>query len=231
MDGEPAIRFADPEVLRILTTGKAYCDYNSETGNLGSLTPVDKDEDGMITEDEMAKTRCLSNRPDTNGSIFSGNTNIETFHEFRYFTGLAKMNGIFTGCTALREITFPPIIGNNTTVAAGGMFSQSGIRRVVLPEGYTAIGENFCNGAQDCILIDLPSTIASIGNGIIWLVNNKVTIVCRAIIPPALGGWGYNGYAKAIYVPDASVDAYKAATNWSYQSGKIYPLSEYIEIE
>lgn len=231
MDGEPAIRFADPEVLRILTTEKAFCDYNSETGNKGALIFVDRDEDGMITEEEMVKVGSLSNRADINASIFNGNTVIETFHEFRYFTGLTKMNGTFTGCTSLREITFPPITGNNTTVAAGGMFSQSGIRRVILPEGYTAIGENFCNGAQNCVLIDLPSTITSIGNGIIWLVKDKVTIVCRAITPPALGGFGYNGYAKAIYVPDGSVDVYKTAPNWSNQSNKIYPLSQYIEIQ
>ncbi|MBD9093846.1 MAG: hypothetical protein EGQ20_15145 [Bacteroides oleiciplenus] len=229
MDGEPAIRFADSEVLRILTTEKAYIDYLSNT-NIGALQCVDRDGDGMITHMELESIKSLSNRPDNNGSIFGGNTVIETFHEFRYFTGLTKMNGTFTGCTALKEITFPPITGNNTTVAAGGMFSQSGIRRVILPEGYTAIGENFCNGAQNCVLIDLPSTITSIGNGIIWLVNNKVTIVCRATTPPTLGGFGYNGYAKAIYVPDTSVDAYKIAPNWSNQSNKIYPLSQYVEL-
>lgn len=231
MDGSPAIRFADPEVLRILTTEKAYCNYNHATGNIGSSTLVDRDGDGMITEDEVINVHCLSNRPDTNSSIFSGNTAIETFHEFRFFTALSKMNGLFTGCTALREVTFPPITGHNTTVADGGMFSQSGIRRVIIPEGYTAIGPNFCNGAQNCVLIDLPSTMASIGNGLIWAVNDKVTIVCRAITPPALGGFGYNGYAKAIYVPDSSVDAYKIAANWSNQSNKIYPLSQYVEIQ
>lgn len=231
MDGSPAIRFADPEVLRILTTEKAYCDYDHTTGSAGVVSLVDKDGDEMITEDEVIDVRSLSNRRDINSSIFSGNTVIETFHEFRFFMGLSKMNGSFTGCTALREVTFPPITGNNTTVADGGMFSQSGIRRVIIPEGYTAIGPNFCNGAQNCVLIDLPSTMTSIGNGIIWAVNNVTTIVCRAITPPAFGGFGYNGYAKAIYVPDASVDAYKTAANWSNQSNKIYPLSQYVEIQ
>jgi len=230
MEGEAAIRFADPEVLRVLTTELVRRNYSTQS-SVGGLFPIDEDEDGMLTEEEMAAVRCLSNRGDANSSILGGNTVIETFHEFKYFTGLAKMNGIFTGCTTLKEITFPPITGKNTTVADGGMFSQSGIRRVILPEGYTAIGVNFCNGAQDCILIDLPSTMTSIGNGIIWAVNNKVTIVCRAIIPPTLGGFGYNGYAKAIYVPDESVDAYKTAIIWSSQSDKIYPLSQYIEIQ
>lgn len=231
MDGSPAIRFADPEVLRILTTEKAHCDYNHTTGDAGILRLIDIDGDGMITEDEVINLRSISNRRDINSSILAGNTVIETFHEFRFFTGLSKMNGLFSGCTALREVTFPPIIGYNTTVADGAMFSQSGIRKVILPEGYTAVGVNFCNNAQNCVLIDLPSTMKSIANGIIWEVNNKVTIVCRAITPPTLDGFGYNGYAKAIYVPDASVDAYKAASGWSKQSNKIYPLSQYVEIQ
>ena len=32
-----------------------------------------------------------------------------------------------------------------------------------------------------------------------------------------------------IYVPDNSVDAYKAATNWSQYADRIKPLSEYVE--
>ena len=229
MEGEEAIRFADSEVLRVLTTELVRRD--SIPGSVGYLSLIDEDEDGMLTVNEVSSVRSLSNRSDLNSSILNGNTVIETFHEFRYFTGIAKMSGLFGGCTSLREVTFPPITGNNTTVADGAMFSQSGIRKVILPEGYTAIGGNFCNGAQDCVLIDLPSTITSIGSGIIWLVKNKVTIVCRALTPPAFGGYGYEGYAKAIYVPDESVDTYKTATNWSSQSGSIYPLSEYIEIQ
>ena len=229
MEGEEAIRFADSEVLRVLTTELVRRD--SIPGSVGYLSLIDEDEDGMLTVNEVSSVRSLSNRSDLNSSILNGNTVIETFHEFRYFTGIAKMSGLFGGCTSLREVTFPPITGNNTTVADGSMFSQSGIRKVILPEGYTAIGGNFCNGAQDCVLIDLPSTITSIGSGIIWLVKNKVTIVCRALTPPAFGGYGYEGYAKAIYVPDESVDTYKTATNWSSQSGSIYPLSEYIEIQ
>lgn len=33
-----------------------------------------------------------------------------------------------------------------------------------------------------------------------------------------------------IYVPDALVDSYKAATNWSTYASQIRPLSEYVEV-
>jgi hypothetical protein len=40
---------------------------------------------------------------------------------------------------------------------------------------------------------------------------------------------GLGATAAIIYVPDSSVDAYKAAENWSTYASRIYPLSEYVE--
>ena len=51
--GEGAVRFADPEIFRILTTEKAYCDYNPDTGKIGYLVPIDRDGDGMMTHAEL----------------------------------------------------------------------------------------------------------------------------------------------------------------------------------
>lgn len=57
-----------------------------------------------------------------------------------------------------------------------------------------------------------------------------MNIICRAIVPPTLNtSLGYNGIPKAIYVPDISVNAYKAADVWKNYSQYIKPLSEYVE--
>lgn len=224
MDGTPAIRFEDPEVLRILTTEKAYCDYNPETGNIGYLTFLDRDGDGMITKDEAAQVTLLSNRPDKQSSIFA-KTTIKIFNEFQYFTGLAYFNSTFDGCNSLREVTLPILeeMGN-------AVFANSSIEKVIIPEGYRKIGDQILSGTNQCRLIDFPSTVESIGKNLLWGVKEITTIICRATIPPTLNGsFGYNGIPVAIYVPNESVAAYKAATNWSLQSGKIYPLSTYEE--
>lgn len=49
-------------------------------------------------------------------------------------------------------------------------------------------------------------------------------------MPPTLGTTNNSGTAT-IYVPDESVDAYKAATNWSTTqiANRIRPLSTYSE--
>ena len=46
--------------------------------------------------------------------------------------------------------------------------------------------------------------------------------------PPTLNSNAYNGTHSdlKIYVPDASVEAYKTATNWSQYSSRIKGISE-----
>ena len=226
MKGEAAIRFADAEVLRVLITEEAYSNDNGSS--IGSLTPIDEDGDSMITAKEVAQVKSLSNRPDRNNSIFKGNTKIETFNEFRFFTGLNKINiGSFDGCTNLREVTLPlnTILGNSA-------FSQTGIERLIIPEGYQIIGIGVFQKCPNLKLIDISSTVTSISDGgsLFWYMKNQVVVVCRAITPPILGGWGYEGEPKAIYVPDVSVDAYKSAAGWSSQAANVQPLSAYVEI-
>lgn len=42
------------------------------------------------------------------GSVFSNNTEITSFNEFKYFTGVTHLNdATFRGCTNLQEITIP----------------------------------------------------------------------------------------------------------------------------
>ena len=52
-------------------------------------------------------------------------------------------------------------------------------------------------------------------------------VICRAVTPPSLGSNNYLTKLTAVYVPDDSVSAYKAASVWSGLASKIKPLSEY----
>ena len=52
--------------------------------------------------------------------------------------------------------------------------------------------------------------------------------IMRAVTPPSYAGWTLpDGFSGTIYVPDASVNAYKTASGWSGRASKIKPLSEY----
>lgn len=231
VDGEGAVRFADPEVLRILTTEKAYCDYNPDTGKIGYLVPIDRDGDGMMTQVELASVRSLSNRADMNSSVFAENTTIQTFNEFRFFTGLPFLGGgMFKNCTSLKEITLP----NNVASIRSGLLSSTSIKKLVIPEGCIEVGYEMI--AYDTVLelVDLPSTLVTLGTGINRQGSLYFRLICRAITPPTFdGAWWDNsnkGKPIAIYVPDASVSTYKTASGWSKSAGLIHPLSEYVEL-
>lgn len=59
-----------------------------------------------------------------------------------------------------------------------------------------------------------------------WQLSEGITLVVDAVTPPTLAGNNNMNFCVSIYVPDASVDAYKAATNWREYMAKIRPLSQ-----
>ena len=226
--GEGAVRFADPEIFRILTSATAYCDYNPETGKIGYLVPIDRDGDGMMTQAELESIRLLSNRPDMNSSVFAENATIQTFNEFRFFTGLPFLGGgMFKNCTSLREITLP----NNITSIRSGLLSNTAIKKLIVPEGYIEISSEVVAYNTVLELIDLPSTLVTLGTGINRQGSLYFRLICRAMTPPTFdGAWWDNsnkGKPIVIYVPDASVTTYKTASGWSKSSSLIQPLSTY----
>ena len=224
--GGPALRFADPEVFRVLLEATVGIDKSSRM--------VDYDNDGMLTEEELAAVTTLSHRRDDVYSMFVegynlGNELIETFDEFRYFTGLTSINGsAFTWCKSLRRISLPP----NIVEIKSSAFGATAIEKLVINEGCKICGNGFISLNKKCKLIDFPSTIISIGlrptnNG-----GDKLVVICRALVPPVFeGAWSYveAGRPIAIYVPDASMLAYKSATGWSESANLIQALSTYEE--
>lgn len=228
MIGEAAVRFIDPEVLRLLKSSKVYGDYTPD--KLGNLVTIDKDGDGMLTQDELAEISSLSDRPDVNASIFAGNTKIETFNELRYFTGLTFTGGgMFENCTSLREIMLP----NSLTTIRSKSFAYTAIRKLVIPEGCIEIANELIAYNTVLELVDLPSTLTSLGDAVNRVGSLKFKLICRATTPPTFGGawWDNSNRGKpiAIYVPDASVDTYKTASGWSKSANLIQPLSTYSE--
>ena len=86
-------------------------------------------------------------------------------------------------------------------------------------------------GSRNITLIDLPSTITTLTGYGIHTYNSSgqanYKVIVRATTPPGLGSNSYLNKLTAVYVPDDSVSAYKAASVWSGFASKIKPLSEY----
>lgn len=98
------------------------------------------------------------------------------------------------------------------------------LENLALPTGFLTYGVNnsYLTSLKS---IDFPSSTTSIGNFSNCIVLIK--IICRATTPPTLasGAFSTSNQLLKIYVPDANVAAYKAATNWSTYANYIYGIS------
>ena len=75
------------------------------------------------------------------------------------------------------------------------------------------------------------SKVETIGNAAFAGCTGLTAVIIRSTTVPTLSDSNafYNTNNCPIYVPDASVEAYKAASNWSALASRIKPLSEYVE--
>lgn len=83
-----------------------------------------------------------------------------------------------------------------------------------------------CSSLEEAIIGD---KITSMGHSEFRECPKLTVFICKAITPPTIGTAVFNTTSQylRIFVPDESVEAYKAATNWSTYASRIYPLSEY----
>ena len=143
----------------------------------------------------------------------------------------------FNGTSIWNEVTF-----TNVTRLDHQVFRGSTISKIKLPSVETMAAITNYDGifsyCPNLILVDIGENCTSIGadsfGRYIGTQGNNITVVVRATTPPSLAGtlinttWVYATVGE-LYVPDASVDAYKAATNWSRYADIIKPLSGYVE--
>lgn len=181
------------------------------------------------------------------GTKFYHNSIIETFDELRFFTGLTQLaTDSFNGCNSLRSIVIP----SNVTTIGRGCFYQCAFVNFTMPDFVTSWGVNvFISNAQ-LVNFTISNTVTTIPQSFCSL-NPKIDriiipaqiteiqhyafqddkpryIVFYPVTPPTLGSENALGvWNKPIYVPDASVEAYKTAQNYTKRAGYIYPLSQF----
>jgi hypothetical protein len=136
--------------------------------------------------------------------------------------------------TAKIEIDLSNITGTVGLYA----FYNSRIEEVELPEGCYQIGNEWVR-SSDVKKVILPSTMRTFVGRYGRHFHSKTsanssvlkTIVIKAVNPPSVVSASFDEISTSakFYVPDESVDAYKAATYWSSHASKIHPMSEYTD--
>lgn len=139
--------------------------------------------------------------------------------------GNAADSGAFSSCKSLRSASIPLV----SSIGGKAFISCSALESVELPS-VNSISYQAFYGCSSMKRVDIGEGITEIGYMAFDGCNQVESFICRAVTPPQLttpSPLPNNGCP--IYVPDASVEAYKNASGWSAYADRIKPLSEYVE--
>lgn len=117
------------------------------------------------------------------------------------------------------------IIPNSVTNIGVGAFYGMHLSSVIIPNSVTNIGASaFGSTLLESVII--PNSVTNIGDGAFNSAMRLENVTVEANSPPTLGysAFGNTSSNLKIYVPSASVEAYKTATNWSTYADKIQAI-------
>ena len=156
---------ADGTVITISKTGQSadpnVIQFEDEAVKAICVGYWDFDNDGELSYNEAAKVTDITN-------VFRG-TNISTFNEFQYFTGLTEVSKYtFTGCEDLIRIIIP----QNVNIIDEHAFANcTNLARITLNTSLTTIGIYAFGNCSSLKTITIPSSVTTIRGSAFYLCN------------------------------------------------------------
>lgn len=222
-----------PNLTTLASNSFSYSGITS-VSNLGSITtiPGGSTAVGAFCHCENLQSVVLPSTLVTiESGVFGYDTSLTTV---TFNTGITTIkNSAFSGCTSLviEELSFP-----NLTTLEGYAFAGCQIRKIKNLGSITRLEDGGANGSVFGYInnwngimteVRLPETLTYIGNYCFAHQPNLVSVYCYATTPPQLQNTAFNSTNSTfqIYVPSASVNTYKTATNWSSFASRIQAIS------
>lgn len=130
----------------------------------------------------------------------------------------------FTGWSSLLSTTIP---GTVTSLGSGAFTGASSLLELVIPPSITSLAGSVFANLASCKKVVIPSTMASMSASSVFAnLTSCDEIICNVITPPPINTNCFTGLKSTCIfkVPAGSVDAYKAATNWSAFAARIQAI-------
>ena len=126
----------------------------------------------------------------------------------------------FIGCSSLNEFKGKFASEDGKCLIIDGVLNSSaraGLTEYTIPDNVNTIGAYAFNNCKSLTSVTIPDNVTTIGQSAFYGCSSLTSVYCKATTPPSMGSNVFNNNAsgRKIYVPDESVDAYKAATYWS----------------
>ncbi len=204
------------DTLLSLFTGVGDVNINDDT--ITALT------NNAFSQRQNLKSVILNNVTQCGYSTFDACSNLISVQMNRLKT---IGNNTFVRCSKLEEVVLPEL-----TRIAGGMFDRCTALRKVKCDKATSIDMNVFAQNSNLEVIDLlgGGTLSTFAYSTIPKL--KAFVIRETSKLTQLSNAGYTGFnaGTKVYVPDALVEQYKTASNWSTHADKIVPLSTYVEV-
>ena len=128
----------------------------------------------------------------------------------------------FQGRRGLKAV----IIESATSLGQACFNECANLASVILPSNMVNIQFQAFNNCQSLTTITIPASVTTIGQYAFNNCRGLVSVILEPTTPPTISSYSWNNTTCNFYVPDSSVEAYKAANIWSTLASRIKPISE-----
>ena len=169
----------------------------------------------------------------TNINIPNSVTNIglEAFYGCSGITSITISDSVtsissstFYGCTSLTSIEIPSGV---TSIRDSAFQNCTSLTSCTIGSGVTSIGRSSFLNCSGLTSIEIPDSVTNIVSSAFQNCSGLTSVTVNATTPPTLVGSYvfYNTNNCPIYVPSASVNTYKTASEWMDYAPRIQAIS------
>jgi len=202
------------------TYGSSGKTYEKECDGNPTLTSGDTNGRGLYDYTTMTSAEIGDCVTTISGNAFN---NFSSLASVTIGNNLAYIrNKAFISCDRLSSINFPDSL---ISIGIEAFADCRSLTSVTIPNSVTIIGQTafyYCTSLTSCTI---GSSVASIGSDAFYYCRILTSITVNATKPPILGSRAFDNTNNCpIYVPAASVEAYKTASSWSNYASRIQAI-------